>query len=193
MKTQFCNRVLLRGFFVLITLFMLAACGGGQAAKSDSSRAFTENPLDSKYNVVLLQKVEIDPKIEVDYPTAVTDYENNVLSELRAKNLFREVDRQSTPGPYGQNTLLVKSKVQSLRVVSGSTRFWFGAAAGTSDMSVEIKLIDAKTGNILREKVLSTANNPFAAVFAGGSSDRSLPADMGKIAATYILAVTAER
>lgn len=193
MMTHFCSRVLQRGFFILIALFILASCGGGQAVKSDPSTAFKENPLDRKYNVVLLQKVEIAPQIAADYPTAVVDYENSLLSDLRAKNRFREVDKQTSQEQYDQNTLLVKSKVLSLRVVSGSARFWFGAAAGTSDMNVEIKLVDAETGNVLREKVLSTANNPFGAVFTGGSSDTSLPADMGRIIAAYILAVSPER
>jgi len=190
--THFCSRVLQRGFFILIALFILASCGG-RAAKSDPTQSFTENPLDRKYNVVLLQKVEIASQIAADYPTAVADYENSLLSDLRAKNRFREVDKQTSQEQYDQNTLLVKSKVLSLRVVSGSARFWFGAAAGTSDMNVEIKLVDAETGNVLREKVLSTANNPFGAVFTGGSSDTSLPADMGRIIAAYILAVSPER
>jgi hypothetical protein len=192
MMTHFCSRVLQRGFFILIALFILASCGG-RAAKSDPTQSFTENPLDRKYNVVLLQKVEIESQIAADYPTAVADYENSLLSDLRAKNRFREVDKQTSQEQYDQNTLLVKSKVLSLRVVSGSARFWFGAAAGTSDMNVEIKLVDAETGNVLREKVLSTANNPFGAVFTGGSSDTSLPADMGRIIAAYILAVSPER
>ena len=190
--THSCNRVLQRGLFVLIAVFILAACGG-RAAQSGSAQSFMENPLDRKYNVVLLQKVEIDPKIEADYPTVVAEYENSLLSDLRAKNLFREVEKQATKGQYSQNALLVKSKVLSLRVVSGSARFWFGAAAGTSDMNVTIKLVDEETGNVLREKVLSTANNPFGAVFTGGSSDASLPADMGRIVAAYILAVTPGR
>ena len=180
-------------FILIISVCALLTACGGRAAKSDPTQSFTENPLDRKYNVVILQKVEIAPQIAADYPTAVADYENSLLSDLRAKNRFREVDKQTSQEQYDQNTLLVKSKVLSLRVVSGSARFWFGAAAGTSDMNVEIKLVDAETGNVLREKVLSTANNPFGAVFTGGSSDTSLPADMGRIIAAYILAVSPER
>lgn len=180
-------------FILIISVCALLASCGGRTAQSGPAQSFMENPLDRKYNVVLLQKVEIDPKIEVDYPTVVAEYENSLLSDLRLKNLFREVEKQTTKGQYSQNALLVKSKVLSLRVVSGSARFWFGAAAGTSDMNVAIKLVDEETGNVLREKVLSTANNPFGAVFTGGSSDASLPADMGRIVAAYILAVTPGR
>jgi hypothetical protein len=60
-------------------------------------------------------------------------------------------------------------------------------------MSIELKLVDAATGNVVREKVLSSANNPYAAAWAWGSSDRSLPYDMGKIISTYILAITPEK
>lgn len=187
-------------FILLISVCaLLTVCVEVKAAESDSVKSYTGNPLDKKYNVVLLQKVEIGPQMgsqrqfEADYPTAVADYENSLLSDLRAKNRFREVDKQATEGDYKQDTLLVKSKVLRLRITSGTARFWFGPMAGTSEMDVEIKLVDAETGDILREKVLSTANNPFGAVFTGGSSDKSLPADMGRIIAAYILAVTPGR
>jgi hypothetical protein len=89
---------------------------------------------------VLIQKVDIDKQTETDNSTSAADYENNLLSELRSKNLFAEVESSSASRRNKQNTLAVKTKVLSLRLVSGSTRFWFGAAAGTSDMVVEIKL-----------------------------------------------------
>jgi hypothetical protein len=53
-------------------------------------------------------------------------------------------------------------------------------------MSLLMELIDASTGNIVREKALSTGNNPFAAVMTGGGTDRSLSSDLGKIIAEYI-------
>jgi len=69
----------------------------------------------------------------------------------------------------------------------------WGAAAGSSYINVQIKLVDAKTGNVLREKELTSANNPWAAAWTFGGSDRSLPYDMGKIVSAYILAIIPEK
>jgi len=192
MKTKFNAHLMMKTGSIVILFFIiltLSACGGGQATKADSEPVIKDSRLNKSYGTVLIQKVDIDQQTQTDNPTAVSDYENNLLSELRSKNLSAELEKQSVLKDKKQNTLAVKTKVLSLRIVSGSTRFWFGAAAGKSDMIVEIKLIDNKTGNIVREKVLSTANNPFAAVWVGGGSDKSLPADMGKIVASYIIAV----
>ncbi len=41
----------------------------------------------------------------------------------------------------------------------------------------------------LRDKKLSSANNPWAAAWVGGSSDHSLPADVGRMIAEYLQSV----
>jgi hypothetical protein len=60
-------------------------------------------------------------------------------------------------------------------------------------MAVNLKLIDAASGQTLREKNISTANNAYAASPAGGSSDRSLPYDLGKMIADYIAEIVSSR
>jgi len=172
-------------------VFSFAACGGGKAVKSEepagaAQGAAKETTLEKRYDAVAFQKFDVDPKIEADYPGAVVDCENAAIAALRLKNLFQKVEKEGAGARYDAQTLLVKPRVVSMRIVSGAARFWGGALAGTSDMVVELKMSDAVSGKIVHEKVLSTANNPFAAAWVWGSSDRSLPADMGKIIAEYI-------
>jgi hypothetical protein len=173
-------------YFVLISIFAVLT-----AVFAANTFAQADNPLDKKYDVLLLQKVDMDPKLEADYPTAAEEYRGSLLTDLREKKRFKEVEPGETKNAPGG--LIVKSKVTSLRIVSGAARFWGGAFAGSSDMSIEVKLVDANTGNVLREKLLSSANNPYAAAWAFGSSDRSLPYDMGKIVSAYILAIIPEK
>ena len=173
-------------------VFSFAACGGGgKAVKSEEpagavQSAARETALEKRYDAVVFQKFDIDPKIEADYPGVVVDCEDSAIAALRLKNLFQKVEKEGAGARYDAQTLLVKPRVVNMRIVSGGARFWVGPLAGTSDMVVELKMSDAVTGKIVHEKVLSTANNPFAAVWVWGSSDRSLPADMGKIIAEYI-------
>ncbi len=170
----------------IFLLFALSACGGGSAVKSDApAPANTETPLEKKYKKIVFKKFHVDPAIEADYPGVVAQCENTAIAGIKSKNVFGSVETENAGTTY-TDALIVKTRITSLRIVSGSARFWFGAAAGGSEMSLLIELIDASTGKVLREKALSTANNPFAATMTGGGTDRSLSSDLGNIMAEYI-------
>jgi hypothetical protein len=194
MKRKHFFKLFVTGVFSLLLLFTFTAYAGGIAVAADETaatgqKAASETTLEKRYDVILFQKFAADPKVETDYPGAVGECEKNAISELQAKNLFRKVERAEEGARYDQQTLLVQPKLLTLRIVSGAARFWGGAFAGTSDMIVELKITDAASGKIVHEKVLSTANNPFAAAWTWGSSDRSLPVDMGKIISEYIVSI----
>ena len=175
----------------LFLLLFFSACGGGSAVKSDEGLP-KETPLEKKYNKIVFKKFQVDPKIEADYPGVVAECENTAITAVKSKNIFDLVETEDAGIKYA-DALLVKTRITNLRVVSGSARFWFGAAAGGSDMSLLMELIDASTGKVLREKTLSTGNNPFAAVMTGGGTDRSLSSDLGKIVAEYISLIQPQR
>lgn len=180
--------LLVAGLFLLL---VFSACGGGSAVKSDEGLP-KETPLEKKYNKIVFKKFQVDPKIEADYPGVVADCENTAITAIKSKNIFNVVEMENA-GTKHTDTLLVKTRITNLRIVSGSARFWFGAAAGGSDMSLLMELIDASTGNVVREKALSTGNNPFAAVMTGGGTDRSLSSDLGKMVAEYISLIQPQR
>jgi hypothetical protein len=175
--------LLVSGIFLL---FALSACGGGSAVKSDApATAPTETQLEKKYKKIVFKKFQVDSAIEADYPGVVAQCENAAIAGIKSKNVFVSVETENAGTTY-TDALVVKTRITSLRIVSGSARFWFGAAAGGSEMSLLMELIDASTGKAVREKALSTANNPFAATMTGGGTDRSLSSDLGNIMAEYI-------
>ena len=187
----------------LFLLFIFSACGGGKAVKSDtaapaassaaaSTAASKEAPLGKRYDRIVFQKFEFDPKIEADYPGAVAECENSALEATIAKKIFGSVEKEKTGVKY-TDVLLVKTRITNLRIVSTAARMWGGAFAGSSDMSLQMKLIDASTGALVRETELSTNNNPWAAAWTFGSSDRSLPSDLGKIVAEYMATIQPNR
>lgn len=168
----------------LFLLFALSACGGGSAVKPDAGQP-AETPLEKKYDKIVFKKFQVDPAIEADYPGVVAECENTAITSVKSKNIFNLVETENAGTKY-TDALIVKTRITNLRIVSGSARFWFGAAAGGSEMSLLMEFIDASTGNIVREKALSTANNPFAATMTGGGTDRSLSSDLGKMVAEYL-------
>jgi len=183
----------------------LSACGGQQTqAAPDSPQAQPQAqsqpepaqpeiekdaPLAKAYQVILIEDFESVEQIAKDYPDAHRECQNSLLWGLRDKKAYKQVENSSAAGGNRAGALLVKAKITDMRMVSGAARFWGGAWAGASFINVDLKLIDASTKAVVREKKVESANNAWAAAWNMGSSDRSLPADMGKILAEYITSV----
>ena len=183
------------GLFVAVVFVAAAfsACGGNRAGnvKAEEKEAAEEKitPLEHRYSKLVFQEFTADSQISTDYPTALSECESAAMAAVISKNLFGAVEKERDGVKYN-NALLVKGSVVNMRIVSGAARFWVGAMAGSSDMSVKLTFTDAVTGKVVREKLLSSANNPWGGAWTFGSSDRSLPADMGRIIGEYIAAIT---
>ena len=182
----------------LILLLLMTACGGkdvksdaqGSGAKPGATAAKDQDPLLAKpYRVIVVEEFETTAEITKDYPTATRECQTNTVWSLQEKKFYQAVESGKAAAARRDGTLLVKAKVTGMRVVSGAARIWGGAFAGSSFMEIDLTLIDAATNTTVREKKLSSANNPWAAAWVGGSSDHSLPADMGKIVAEYVHSV----
>lgn len=93
----------------------------------------------------------------------------------------------------GNSCLLVKIKLNDMRIASFSARFWGGILAGNSYMSMHMRLVDAATQKVVREEAFNSANSVWVATWNFGASDRSLPSDMGKIMAAYIATVVPDK
>jgi hypothetical protein len=182
----------------LMLLVLLMSCAGkevksdsqaGSAAKPDAAAKEQDPPLAKPYRVIVVEEFETTPEIARDYPTATRECQANTVWALQEKKVYQGVESGKAAMGRRDETLLVKARVTDMRVVSGAARFWGGAFAGSSYMELDLTFIDAATNTTVREKKLSSANNPWAAAWVFGSSDYSLPADMGKILAEYIHSV----
>ncbi|MGZ9149158.1 MAG: DUF4410 domain-containing protein [Candidatus Deferrimicrobiaceae bacterium] len=182
---------------VVFVAAVFSACAGSSAGnvKAEEQVVAAEEkitPLAHRYSKLVFQGFTADSQITTDYPTAVSECESAAMAAVISKNLFGVVEKRQGEVKYN-DALLVKGLVVEMRLVSGAARFWAGAMAGTSDMRVKLTFTDAASGTVVREKLLSTANNPWGAAWTYGSSDRSLPADMGRIIGEYIAAIIPAR
>ncbi len=80
-------------------------------------------------------------------------------------------------------------KVVDMRIAGAQARFWGGAFAGNSYMDILLELRDADSKEVIHKKILSTTNNAMAAAWTFGSSDRSLPSDLGTLIGEYIFRI----
>jgi hypothetical protein len=180
----------------LMLLVLMASCAGkdvksepqaGGAAKSDAKAAQElDSPLAKPYRTIVVSDFETSAEIAKDYPNAARECQANTVWALQEKKAYQAVESGKPPAARRDGTLLVNAKITDMRIVSGAARIWGGAFAGSSSMEVAVTLVDAATNTTVREKKLSSANNPWAAAWVGGSSDHSLPADVGKMVAEYV-------
>ena len=180
-----------------IFIFLTACAGGGGAQKAETQpQAQAGNqpeavdpPLSKKYNGVVVFDFEMTPQVKQDYPDAARECQVNVITALQMQNAFSSVAPHRPGAAYADGTLLIKAQIKDMRLVSTGARIWGGAFAGSSYMNLDVSFIDAGSNKEVRKKEMSSATNAWAAAWTSGSSDRSLPADMGRIIADYIMAV----
>lgn len=183
--------------FLVVAIFFLCSCAGGQqttqttgTADSSLSSATLESvknavPLTQGFNNVVFAEVQITDAIKESYLKEVRQFEAAMISYLKGKNVFAEVDRDTGRVLKG-NTLRVESSIHDMRITGTAARAWGGAFAGSSYMSVTLKLVDVATGQTLRTETITSSNNANAASWTGGASDKSLPTDMGQIVGEYL-------
>jgi hypothetical protein len=138
---------------------------------------------DLAYKVVLFDAIDIPDELKKNNAKYVDQTENQAITRLRATNAFTSVDRKTEAAPE-EPYLLVKCVVLDHRIVGGGSRFMMGALAGKSHVTYQVKLFDGKSGDLLNDTKLSTANNAFAAAFAG--NDKKLIPYIGNIIADYV-------
>ncbi len=174
--------------FVLACIGLMSCAGGPEPnAPMEESGAFTGPKLEKAYSNIVVLNFDSTVEIKKDYPDAADESQSSMISALQMTNAFKSVTAQKDDSGCEEGTLLVKVYISDLNIVGFWPRFWIGALAGNSYMDCFVSLIDGGTKQELRKKEINSANNAIAAAWAFGSSDRSLPSDMGEIIADYIL------
>ena len=100
------------------------------------------------------------------------------------------LERGADPNLQAQRSRRALAKgATPLIIASSAARFWGGVLAGRSYVHASVRLVDAASGKVEREQLLRTENSAWGATYTMGSTDSSLPMDMGRIIAGYVLTV----
>jgi hypothetical protein len=175
---------------IFVCIIFIFSCGGSKSVKFQKESMWEKNaPIEKTYKKIIIQKFEVDQDMEKDYPGATVTCESTAMNELLKKSDVPKIEKVRSNLSREAGALIVKTRVTTLRTIGSTGRGLGGAFVGSPEMAVNLKLIDAATGRTLREKNLSTANNPPVVSSSNGSADRTLPLDMGKIIAQYIAEV----
>lgn len=166
----------------------LGGCATNGSDKHVESAAVSSpvTPLEKKYDELIVYELETTPELEIDYKEALKDSQSTLISSLVKRNKYKRVEAANNSENYGSSTLLVKIKVNDMRIAGFGARFWGGAMAGNSYMYMRMQLVDGETRSVVRDQDFNSTNNSFAATWNFGASDRSLPTDMAEIIADYL-------
>lgn len=175
------------------SLALLAASGGcahrpaEKAEASTPATAASAAKPDMKYkNVFLSFTVSAKGVAETDPKGYLAEAQTACVEQLTSAGLFDAVRAASGADPK-EGAVIVQAELTSMRIVSRAARFWVGAMAGNSDMSVHVKLVDAATGSVVDESDISGDTNAFAGGWSIGGADSSLPARVGGHVAEYVV------
>jgi hypothetical protein len=181
-KTKNHNKIFLF-ILILICIIITISCGKSKTVKLDEEVAWKKDmPLEKVYKKIIIQKFEIDQDLEKDLLDAAVNCENTAMNELLKKDVTSKIEKSRLSTSRESGAIIVKTRITTLRLV----RSLDGTHVGNSEMSADIKLIDAETGITLRKKNFSTAKNTYASSSTSVSSDRTMPSDLGKMIAEYI-------
>jgi hypothetical protein len=148
----------------------------------------TRAPLEGKFDNIIFRSFESTDQFKKDYPDACEDCKSAIIAQLQSKKTYKNVTDDVSRNLPGKS-VFVDMKVVDMRIAGGQARFWGGAFAGNSYMDVLLELREANREAVVHKKVLSTTNNAIAAAWSFGSSDRSLPSDLGTLMGEYIFKI----
>jgi hypothetical protein len=174
-------------FVSLSVATLLSGCGGGKNVKNDdpySADRVAAIARDLKYHKVIVHPYTVDKSVE-EPGTAAVECNKATLEFLAEKHIFQSV-KTAGDAAGDPDTLVVDADVQSLRIVGGAARFWGGAFAGSSHMTLQVVARDS-TGAAVGQRAVSNDNNAMGAAWSFGASDRGLPEDLGTLVADAIV------
>ncbi len=139
------RKVQLSLLWILASLFLVACTTGSDTTRSDE-QAVMDPPLAKSYQNIIFQDFSAAPQVNADYPTALEECRGEAISTLRTKGRYKTVGQAGQQATGGGPTLMVKAFLPSLRIVSGSALFCGRALAGSSDMVLDLKFLEAASG-----------------------------------------------
>jgi hypothetical protein len=170
---------------LVVAAMPLAGCGGKRV---NAAPAIKLTPDDVAYRNAFILNFTVQKGIEEpEGPLAAA--QGSLIAYLKKSGAYMVVDNGSKAS-NADSTVIVKAHITSLRIVSGSARFWGGAFAGGSDMKAQVTLVNASTGATIAEKVVDSSTNAMGAAYSGGQSDRDLPLFIGEAIGQFVLQST---
>ena len=167
------------GILLVALLSGCASSGGKESFEQKVQRvaeheagilSASEKPL-SSFSDYRLGKMTFDSKITAGEKKQVEAREFEQRFRAKVEPLLEQW-RNTDDG--GEGRLLIQVHLQRLRIVSGGLRFVTGALAGESFITIDMKLVDETTGDIISDLTIDERSGAIAGGFSIGASDQNI-------------------
>jgi len=138
---------------------------------------------DLAYRAIFFEDFVIPAEWEAKARKLANETEESATARLTSTKAFSTVGKKPSQMP-DEPSLVVKTTLLNYRMVGGKTRFFAGAAAGTSYITYHVQVVDGKSGAPVFERDVSTENNAFAAAWS--FNDKKLPTFLGNVLGDYV-------
>jgi len=177
--------LLLLGFALVV-----GGCAGKNSAvhhaeivKKEVSRLSAPSKSLSSYGNFELKEMVVDKKLSTreEKAEAIKNLENKISAKVTP--LLNDWKKN---GAGKSGTLYVIPELHELRIISGGARFWIGGMAGDSNIDMNLKLVDAETGEEVAKPKLSLKSGAMMGGWSVGATDRNLLGYIADISHEYL-------
>lgn len=172
-------------FLLLLIPFFLVGCAAtperiAKTSREDSLKFPPPKVKLSSFSSAKLESLQMVDEVAKDKDKAVL-----------AKDLEQKLQAQFGPmiaawpvGTAENETLLIQPKIVHLRIISPGTRFLAGNMAGQSSVTLQLHLIDAKTGEVVANPTINKATSSQGVTY---ETDSNLLDYIANIAHQYVV------
>lgn len=177
---------------ILAVLFVVVLAGCAADPEKLNRVAVSETERMTKPSVQLsaFSDYELKPFVLSD---AIAREEDKVKEAAKLEQKVKEklaplfAQWSSTSSVTPARTLVVQPELQKLKIVSGGARFFAGAFMGSSNIDMDLKLIDGRTGQVIAKPRIQRSASSLVGAWSVGQSDENLHDYITHITHQYIL------
>jgi len=103
--------------------------------------------------------------------------------DLRVNPLLEKWNKAAAPG---SKTLVIEPRIDQIKFINATARFWAGAFAGDSGVILKIDFIDKDTGKAVAEAEFYQRANKRGGAWSIGATDNNMLVRITEVSARYI-------
>jgi len=174
----------------ILLLWVIVGCSGknknhhADIVKKKASRLSSCSQPLSSYRDFKVEKMVLSNTImeKEDKVVAAKTLENKINERIAV--LVEEWKKNPKENQSG--TVLIKSELHALRIVGGGARFWIGAMAGNSNISMDLIVVDEATGKEICKPNIDMEANAMTGGWSVGATDKNLLNYIADVSAQYL-------
>jgi hypothetical protein len=130
-------------------------------------------------------------KITMGPPYAGQDANEKALKKIQQNFDLRVnalLEKWNKAAPAGGKTLVIQPRIDQIKFINGTARFWAGGLAGDSGVILKIQFIDKDTGKVVAEPEFYQRANRRGGAWSMGATDNNMLLRITEVSTKYISA-----